>query len=103
MQAVAAVFLAQVYGLDLTTGQMFTILVTAALAAIGAPGIPGGGIVLLVVVLQSAGIPIEGIALILAVDRVLDMARTVVNVTGDAVAAVIVNDRVGRAVSAAAP
>ena len=68
---------------------------TATLASIGAPGIPSGGIVLLVAVLQAAHIPIEGIGLVLAVDRLLDMARTVVNVSGDAMTAAIVGGREG--------
>jgi len=93
MQSVAAVFIAQVFGIDLSIGEQFTIMFTATLAAIGAPGIPSGGIVLLVAVLQSASIPVEGIALVIAVDRFLDMARTIVNVTGDAVVAAIVGGR----------
>jgi len=93
MQSVAAVFIAQVFGENLTIGQQFAIMLTATLASIGAPGIPSGGIVLLVAVLQSANIPVEGIALVIAVDRFLDMARTIVNVTGDAVVAAIVGGR----------
>jgi proton glutamate symport protein len=82
-QAVAAVFIAQVFGIDLTLGQMFIILITALLSSIGTPGIPGGSIVVLIIVLTSVGIPVEGLALILGVDRPLDMLRTAVNVTGD--------------------
>jgi len=82
-QAVAAVFLAQVYGMDLTFGQQLTIILTATLASIGSAAVPGAGMVMLVIVLTSVGIPTEGIALIFAVDRPLDMLRTVVNVTGD--------------------
>lgn len=93
MQSVAAVFIAQVFGHDLTIGEQLTIVLTATLAAIGAPGIPSGGLVLLVAVLQSANIPVEGIGLVIAVDRFLDMARTIVNVTGDAVVAAIVGGR----------
>lgn len=90
MQSVAAVFVAQLYGHDLTIGQQMIIVLTATLAAIGSPGIPSGGIVMLVVVLESVGLPLEGIAVILAVDRLLDMCRTVINVTGDALACVVV-------------
>lgn len=93
MQSIAAVFIAQVFGEDLTIGEQIAIVLTATLASIGAPGIPSGGIVLLVAVLQSANIPIEGIGLVLAVDRLLDMARTVVNVSGDAMTAAIVGGR----------
>jgi Na+/H+-dicarboxylate symporter len=80
---VAAVFLAQVYGMDLTFGQQLTIILTATLASIGSAAVPGAGMVMLVIVLTSVGIPTEGIALIFAVDRPLDMFRTAVNVTGD--------------------
>ncbi len=93
MQSIAAVFIAQVFGHELDLGQQLTIVLTATLAAIGAPGIPSGGIVLLVAVLQSANIPVEGIGLVIAVDRFLDMSRTIVNVTGDAVVAAIVGKR----------
>lgn len=93
MQSVAAIFIAQVFGTDLDLGDQITIVLTATMAAIGAPGIPSGGLVLLVAVLQSAKIPVEGIGLVIAVDRFLDMARTIVNVTGDAVVAAIVGGR----------
>jgi Na+/H+-dicarboxylate symporter len=92
-QAVAAVFLAQVLGLDLTFGQMLLILATATISSIGTPGIPGGSIVMLMIVLDSVGIPIEGLALILGIDRPLDMLRTVVNVTGDMTVASVVEGR----------
>ena len=93
-QAVAAVFLAQVLGLDLTFGQMLLILATATISSIGTPGIPGGSIVMLMIVLDSVGIPVEGLALILGIDRPLDMLRTVVNVTGDmTVASVVEGER----------
>ena len=91
-QAVAAVFLAQVLGLDLTFGQMLLILATATISSIGTPGIPGGSIVMLMIVLDSVGIPIEGLALILGIDRPLDMLRTVVNVTGDMTVASVVDE-----------
>lgn len=91
-QAVAAVFLAQVIGLDLTFSQMLLILATATISSIGTPGVPGGSIVMLMIVLDSVGIPIEGLALILGIDRPLDMLRTVVNVTGDTTVSCIVDD-----------
>ena len=91
-QAVAAVFLAQVLGLDLTFGQMLLILATATISSIGTPGIPGGSVVMLMIVLDSVGIPIEGLALILGIDRPLDMLRTVVNVTGDMTVSCVVDE-----------
>ena len=91
-QAVAAVFWAQVLGLDLTFGQMLLILATATISSIGTPGIPGGSIVMLMIVLDSVGIPIEGLALILGIDRPLDMLRTVVNVTGDMTVSCVVDE-----------
>ncbi len=89
-QAVAAVFIAQALGLDLTIAQQLTIVLTATLASIGTAGVPGAGIIMLVIVLQAIQVPVEGIALILGVDRILDMLRTAVNVTGDAAVAVAV-------------
>lgn len=89
-QAVAAVFIAQALGLDLSIAQQLTIVLTATLASIGAAGVPGAGIIMLVIVLQAIQVPVEGIALILGVDRILDMVRTAVNVTGDAAVSVAV-------------
>jgi Na+/H+-dicarboxylate symporter len=89
-QGVAAVFIAQVYGIDLSFADQVTIVLMATLASIGAAGVPGVGIITLAMVLEQIGIPLEGIALILGVDRILDMLRSSVNVTGDASAAVIV-------------
>lgn len=89
-QAVAAVFIAQVFGYDLDLSQQLTIVLTSTLASIGAAAVPGAGMVMLVIVLSSIGIDPEGIALIFAVDRLLDMLRTVVNVTGDATVATVV-------------
>jgi len=89
-QAIAAVFIAQALGMDLTILQQLTIVFTATAASIGAAGVPGAGIIMLVIVLQSVQVPIEGIALILGVDRILDMARTAVNITGDAAVSVVV-------------
>ncbi len=83
-QAIAAVFIAQVFNLDLTFMQQLTIILTALLSSVGSAGVPGAGVVMLVIVLRSVDVPTEGIALILGVDRILDMCRTAVNVTGDA-------------------
>ncbi|MFM9995494.1 MAG: dicarboxylate/amino acid:cation symporter [Phycisphaerales bacterium] len=90
MQAVATVFLAQFYRTELSLVQQASIVLTAVVSAVGTPGIPSGGMVMLVIVLRTYGVPAEGIAMILAVDRVLDMCRTIVNVTGDAAVAVAV-------------
>ncbi|GAJ97991.1 LOW QUALITY PROTEIN: proton/glutamate symport protein [Geomicrobium sp. JCM 19055] len=90
MQAVATIFLAQVYAVDLGVTELLTIILTATLASLGTASVPGAGIIMLAMVLQSVGIPLDGIALILAVDRILDMSRTAVNITGDAAASVIV-------------
>lgn len=90
-QAVAAVFIAQVYGMDLTISQQLTIVLTATLASIGAAPVPGAGMVMLVIILQSVGINPEGLALIFAVDRILDMCRTVTNVTSDIMVATVVD------------
>lgn len=89
-QGVAAVFIAQMYGLDLTLGDQLTIVLTTTLASIGTAAVPGVGIVMLVLVLESVGIPLDGIAVILGVDRILDMCRTTVNVTGDCMVAAVV-------------
>lgn len=89
-QSVAAVFIAQALGLELTIGQQLMIVLTATLASIGSAGVPGAGMVMLVIVLESIGIPTAGIALIVAPDRILDMCRTVVNVTGDATVTMVV-------------
>lgn len=89
-QAVAAVFIAQALGLDLGIAQQLTIVLTATLASVGAAGVPGAGIIMLVVVLEAIQVPVEGIALILGVDRILDMLRTAVNITGDAAVSVAV-------------
>ena len=89
-QGICALFVAQVYGIDLTFAQNVTIVLTATLASIGTAGVPGAGLIMLTMVLQSVGLPLEGVALIAGIDRILDMARTVVNITGDASCAVIV-------------
>ena len=89
-QGVSAVFIAQFYYMDLTTAQQLTIVLTAVLASIGTAGTPMAGVITLAIVLKSIGVPLEGIALIMGVERILDMCRTVVNVTGDASCAVVV-------------
>jgi Na+/H+-dicarboxylate symporter len=89
-QGVATIFIAQVYGLDLTFQQQLLVVLTATLASIGAAGVPGVGMITLALVLKTVGVPLEGIALILGVDRILDMCRTAVNVTGDTSCAVVV-------------
>lgn len=89
-QSVAAVFIAQALGLDLSLGQQLTIILTATLASIGSAGVPGAGVVMLIIVLEAIGVPVAGIALILAPDRILDMCRTVVNITGDAAVTMVV-------------
>ena len=89
-QGVAAVFISEVYGMHLTLGSQLMIVLTATLASIGAAGVPGVGMITLALVLKTIGVPLEGIALILGVDRILDMCRTVTNITGDSSAAVIV-------------
>jgi Na+/H+-dicarboxylate symporter len=90
MQGVATAFIAQVYGVHLGVQQLVLVVLMATLASIGTAGVPGVGLVTLAMVLRQAGLPAEGIGLILGVDRILDMARTVVNVTGDAVVTVVV-------------
>ncbi|MCK5941605.1 MAG: dicarboxylate/amino acid:cation symporter [Planctomycetes bacterium] len=89
-QGVAAIFIANAFGMDLGLGQQLTIVLTAALASIGTAAVPGVGIVMLVIVLKAVDVPEAGIGLILAVDRPLDMCRTVLNVTGDATVATVV-------------
>ncbi len=90
MQGVATIFLAQLYNIPLTFQSMIMVIITATLASIGTAGVPGAGMVMLSMVLLQVGIPVEGIPIILSIDRILDMMRTVVNVTGDAVGTVIV-------------
>ena len=90
MQGVAVVFIAQAYGIPLTMGNLSTVVLTATLASIGTAGVPSVGLVTLAMVLNSVGLPTEGIALIMGIDRILDMIRTAVNITGDAVCTTIV-------------
>ncbi|WP_138419818.1 dicarboxylate/amino acid:cation symporter [Aquibacillus sediminis] len=90
MQGVATVFIAQAYGLDLAVTDIVTVVLTAVLASIGTAGVPGVGLILLAMVLNSVGLPPEGIGLIIGIDRLLDMTRTAVNITGDAACSVVV-------------
>ncbi|KAA6328539.1 Proton glutamate symport protein [termite gut metagenome] len=92
-QTIAVLFIAQVLGIDLSIGQLFILVGMTVLSSIGTPGIPGGSFVILTVVLTSIGIPAEGLALIIGIDRPLDMLRTSVNVTGDAVIAAIIDKK----------
>lgn len=93
MQGVAVVFIAQAYGIDLTPANLATVVVTATLASIGTAGVPSVGLVTLSMVLASVGLPVEGIALIMGIDRILDMMRTAVNITGDAVCTTIIAEQ----------
>jgi len=90
-QGICAVFIATAYGVNLGVGEMATIVLTATLASIGTAGVPGAGMVMLAMVLESVGLPVEGIALVAGVDRIFDMGRTTVNITGDAACAIIVS------------
>lgn len=90
MQGVATVFIAQVYGIPLSTMDMLMVILTATLASVGTAGVPGVGLITLALVLEQVGLPVEGIALIIGIDRLLDMTRTVVNITGDCTVATIV-------------
>ena len=89
-QAVAAVFISQALGMDLSIADQITIILTTVLASIGTAAVPAAGIIMLIIILESVGVPSAGVALILGVDRILDMVRTTVNVTGDAAVAVSV-------------
>lgn len=91
-QGVCAIFIAACYGIQLTFPQMLTIVLTATLASIGTAGVPGAGMVMLAMVLTAVGLPVDGIALVAGVDRIFDMGRTVVNITGDASCAIIVTN-----------
>ncbi|MFT7259239.1 MAG: Na+/H+-dicarboxylate symporter [Glaciecola sp.] len=90
MQGIATVFIAQVYNVDLSTVDLLMVVMTATLASVGTAGVPGVGLILLALVLQQVNLPVEGIALIIGIDRLLDMTRTVVNVTGDCTISTIV-------------
>jgi Na+/H+-dicarboxylate symporter len=102
-EAVAVLFIAQVYGMDLSLGQQAVVALTALLASVGAAGIPHAGTVMMVVVLSAVGLPTTAVGLILAVDRILDMCRTTVNVYSDTVAAVVVTRMAGLSSDASKP
>ena len=95
MQGVAVVFIAGAYGIELTVPMMLTVMLTATLASIGTAGVPGVGMITLSMVVASIGLPAEGISLIMGVDRIVDMLRTAVNITGDAVCTTIIADQEG--------
>lgn len=90
MQGVATIFIAQIYGVDLTMGNYVTIILTATLASIGTAGVPGVGVVMLGMVLAQIGLPLEGIGLVMGIDRFVDMFRTMINITGDAVCTLVI-------------
>jgi Na+/H+-dicarboxylate symporter len=94
-QGAATVFLAQVYGIELSVMSLVLVMVTSVGASIGTPGTPGVGIIILATVLAGVGIPADGIALIIGVDRILDMSRTAVNVTGDLTACLVMKRLIG--------
>lgn len=96
MQGIATVFIAAVYGVDLSVGDLAAVVLTATLASVGAAGVPGVGLITLALVLEQVGLPVEGIAMIIGVDRLLDMVRTAVNVTGDATVSIIVAELEGQ-------
>ena len=91
-QGICAIFIASCYGIHLTLGQMLTIILTATLASIGTAGVPGAGMIMLAMVLTSVGLPVDGIALVAGVDRIFDMGRTTVNITGDAACTIVVSN-----------
>lgn len=91
MQGVATVFISQAYGIDLSISDFLIVILTATLASIGTAGVPGVGLIMLAMVLQQVGLPVEGIALIIGVDRLLDMLRTSVNVCGDSMIACLIS------------
>ncbi len=95
-QGVCSIFIATCFGIHLTLPQMLTIVFTATLASIGTAGVPGAGMVMLAMVLQSVGLPLEGIALVAGVDRIFDMGRTTVNITGDACCCVVINNLISQ-------
>jgi len=95
-QGVLALFVAQAFGIDLSTGDYLTIIATATLASIGTAGVPGAGLIMLSLVLTTVGLPLEGIALVAGIDRILDMARTTVNVTGDLMVSLLIGKSEGQ-------
>jgi Na+/H+-dicarboxylate symporter len=102
-QGVATVFLASAFGVPLDASALLFVVVMAVIAAIGSPGTPGAGIVILAMLLEGVGIPAAGVALILGVDRLLDMSRTAVNVAGDMTACVVLERFAGKEETTAAP
>ena len=95
-EAIAALFIANIVGVDLNLIQQIVVMLTAVLASIGAPGIPSAGMVTMVMVLQSVGLPVEAVAILIPIDRPLDAVRTMVNVEGDCVGSLIVQDLLRR-------
>jgi Na+/H+-dicarboxylate symporter len=95
-EAIAALFIANLVGVELSFSQQMIVFLTAMLAAIGAPGIPSAGMVTMVVVLQSVGLPVEAIAILLPIDRILDAVRTMVNVEGDLIGSLVVQKWIKR-------
>ena len=95
MQGVATVFISQVYGVNIDINGYLMVILTATLASIGTAGVPGVGLITLAMVLNQVGLPVEGIGLIIGIDRLLDMVRTAVNVTGDAAVSCIVAKKEG--------
>lgn len=95
MQGVAVIFISNAYGIDLTASDFMTVILTATIASVGTAGIPSVGLITLSMVLESVGLPVEGIAIIMGIDRILDMIRTTVNLTGDAAGSMIVANSVG--------
>jgi Na+/H+-dicarboxylate symporter len=95
MQGIATFFIAQVYNIPLTLGSILTVVLTATLASIGTAGVPGAGTIMLSMVLQSIGLPIEGIGLIMGIDRLVDMGRTTINITGDSICTIIIAKKEG--------
>jgi Na+/H+-dicarboxylate symporter len=91
MQGIAVVFISQIYDIPLSTMDYLMVILTATLASVGTAGVPGVGLITLSMVLTQVGLPVEGIAIIMGVDRILDMSRTVVNITGDAIVTLIVS------------
>ncbi len=95
MHGVAVVFIAQVYGINVTPSMALMIVLSATLASIGTAGVPGAGAIMLSMVLQTVGLPLEGLGLILGIDRLFDMGRTAMNITGDAVCTTIISKQEG--------
>ena len=93
MQGMATIFIANIYNIELLLTDFISIILTATLASIGTAGVPGVGIIMLGMVLTQVGLPLEGIAIVMGVDRILDMIRTALNVTGDAMVTLVINKK----------